>query len=424
MQDRPLLIAALDRLRKAGAVAAEVLLSTTDWLEQTGSRSASTSGSSVLWTVHAWRRGGATGVGKGKTETEAVAHAMAASEHAPPDPNAGPAERQDVRAAGLSTFDRRYATIESADRVEVLDSTERCFERSRENVRLRSIVYRQERVQRSWASTRGVEATEQNTRFDLVGSVEAGASVAFSQRLASRHFSDVASLPFGTDLRRRAEPLARTLPGPCPGLPVLIEPRAFADLLCALAPAFAADHPGFLNVALAANPKGVQLAPALLHVTDDGGLHSGLHTVAFDDRGVTSVPLTLLREGRVASRYHSPETARAHRSRPTGHVRGAALCPSNLVVRPGARTRNMIHAELGDLLLLDAPPALDLARGRLHGFARVVHVSGGEQLGSFEVPFNVEVSTFFAALSEFAADQERHFGVDTPTAVLSRLPTE
>lgn len=421
MEDRRLLIAALDRLRAGGALVAEVLISATDWLEQTGSQVAPSSGEIVSWTVRAWRPGGATGLGVAATSVEAIAIALDRSALAGPDPYAGPIERQDVRTAGLGTSDRRYGTIEAADRVELLELAERAFDKTKENIRLARLRYRQERTRRSWASTRGTEVSETNTRFVIEGSVETGPQSRFTQVLASRHFSDVASLPFGTDLRRRAEPLCRALGGAPPELPVIIEPRALAELVRAVAPAFVAGHTGFVANAPVGKGGMVRLAPPLLHMTDDAGLHSGLYTVAFDDRGVTPVPLTLLREGVVGGRYHTPESARAFGSRATGHVRDGVLQPSNLVVRPGARTRNMIHAELGDLLLLDGPPPLDLQAGRMVGPARVVRVSGGETTGFHDVVFDIGITEFFNGITEFAADQERHNGVDTPTGVWDRL---
>ena len=422
MEDRQLLLAAIDRLRRGGAVAAEVLLTATDWLEQEGSMVPPRSGRGGMWTVRAWRAGGATGVGIALTSAEAIDLALARSASAPADPFAGPVERQDIRTSGLGTCDRRYGTMDAADRVEVLELAERAFEKTRElGVALKRLRYRQERTHRSWASTRGSEVSETVTRFLLEGEVVTGVGDAFMQRLESRHFSDIASLPFGTELRRRAEPLARMTTGAPPDRPLLLEPRPLAELARAIAPAFVADHPGFIQSQKPGKGGVVRLAPPAVHMTDDAGLHSGLHTFAFDDRGVAPVPLTLLREGTLGARYHTPETARAMRSQATGHVRDGQLRPSNLVIRPGARTRNMIHAELGDLLLLDSPPPVDLIAGRLVGPARVVRVVDGETVGAHEVHFDVGISAFLDGVVEFAADQERHIGVDTPTGVWDRL---
>jgi predicted Zn-dependent protease len=431
MQERPQLLSALDLLRKGGALAAEVLLTRTEWLEQSGSRAPVSAGESVGWEVRAWKAGGATGTGSAPTLDGAVSQALQMMGSAAADPFAGPADRQDVRTAGLSTSDRRYASIEHADRVELLELCERAFEKSNAksagSVRLRDLHYRQERVHRSWASSRGADLSDSSTTFSLSGAAAFDDGRAIHQVLASRHFSDVASLPFGLDLRRRAEPLTRHLAGPIPDLPLLIEPRAMAEFARALAPAFAADHSGFIHRMITAGAPAtrtydpLRLAPPLLHMTDDAGLHSGLYTVVFDDRSVTPVPLALLREGVIGARCHSPETARADGTRATGHVRNGKIQPSNLVIRPGSRTRNMIRAELGEMLVLDAPPFLNLDTGTLEGPAQVLHVRDGETLGFYDVVFDIRLMEFFAGVVEFAADQERHIGVDTPTGVWDRL---
>jgi len=433
MQERPQLLSALDLLRKGGALSAEVLLTRTEWLEQTGSRVPVTAGERVGWQVRGWKAGGATGFGSAATLQAAVGQALQMLGSAAPDPFAGPADRQDVRTAGLSTSDRRYSTIEQADRIELLELSEKAFEKSSAksaaSVRLGALHYRQERVHRSWASSRGADLSDSSTTFSLSGAAQFDDGRSIRQELASRHFSDVASLPFGLDLRRRAEPLTKRLSGAVPDRPLLIEPRAMAELARALAPAFAADHSGFIHRMITSGVPAtrtfepLRLAPSLLHMTDDAGLHSGLYTVAFDDRSVTPVPLTLLREGVIGAQCHSPETARADGTRATGHVRNGKIQPSNLVIRPGSRTRNMIRAEVGELLVLDAPPFLNLDTGRLEGPAQVLHVRDGETLGFYEVAFDIGLLDFFAGVVEFASDQERHIGVDTPTGVWDRVRT-
>lgn len=424
MSDRSLLTSALERLRAGGALAAEVLCTRTEWLEQSGA--APTRGESARWEARAWKSGGVAGAGAGADATAAVEAALAALAAASPDPDAAPADRQDVRSAGLGIADRRYPSIDPADRADLLDDAARAFDRAPGGVALRDLRYREQRDERLWSNSRGVDLTEVSTRFRLDATVALPDGRTLAHGIASRHFADVASLPFGPDLRRRALPLARRLTGPLPERPLVVEPRAMAALVRALAPAFAAGHGGFLQRWIADAPppargrEPLRLAPALLHVTDDAGLHAGLHTHAFDDRGVTPLPLTLLREGVIAARYHSPESARAARARPTGHVRDGALRPSNLVVRPGSRTRNMIHAALGDVLVLDAPPPIDLQAGRLRGPAELVHLVGGEPVGAYAVSFDVSVAAFLAGIVELASDQERHAGVDTPTAVWER----
>ena len=263
-------------------------------------------------------------------------------------------------------------------------------------------------------STRGVEAHEAATRYEVAADVVAG-DVEARHRIASRHFSDVASLPFGPELRRRVEPLTRSVALPGAPLPVVFEPRVVADLMRGLAPAFSAARVregGFLAALL-----GKRLASPLLHLTDDAGLFGGLHTRAFDDRGVPPIAVTLLREGVVHGLFHDPESARGAGLRPTGHVTDGVLGPTNLIVRPGARTRNVILAELPAYLVLDRLPTLDLVTGRLTGVVPVVVVDKGERIGAAKLEIDTDFARLLNGIREIAADQERVCDVDAPTTV-------
>jgi len=164
---------------------------------------------------------------------------------------------------------------------------------------------------------------------------------------------------------------------------------------------------------------GRRLANPVLHITDDAGLFGGLYTRAFDDRGVPPIAVTLLKEGVVHGLYHDPETARAEGLRPTGHVTGGALTPTNLIVRPGSRTRNVILGELVTYLLLDRLPPIDTTTGRLDGEVPVVVVERGERVGSARVRMQISIAALFAAIQEIAADQERACEVDASTTIFS-----
>lgn len=412
MDERVRLVGVLDQARDRGAKAAEVLRVRRSSLEQAGSRQSSALRDETMWTVRVWRDGGAAGVASAAQPATAVTNALAAAERAPADALAGPAERMAIRVGALGIDDHRHPQILDDDRGEILASAEKAF--SQGGLKVRALRYRQSRDERAWMSSRGVDATEFATSYEVSAEVALGDATAH-QRIASRHFSDVASLPFGPELRRRIEPLGRSIPFPSDIPPVVFEPRLMADLVRSLAPAFSAvavAAGGFLAPLL-----GKRLANALFHVTDDAGLFGGLHTRAFDDRGVPPIAVALLKEGVVHGLYHDPETARAGGWRPTGHVTSGLLGPTNLIVRPGARTRNVILAELGRYLLLDRLPAIDPKTGRLRGDAVVVLVEKGERIGSTRVAFDLPVVTLLTAIREVAADQERVCEVDAPTAV-------
>jgi predicted Zn-dependent protease len=412
VDDRGRLVAVLEEARAGGARGVEVLRIRRAVLEQGGAKQRAVQRDERTWSVRAWLEGGRAGTATADAPGRAVAEALERAHAATPDPLAGPAERMTVRSGGLGIDDHRHAGIGEEDRVEILSLVERAF--SQGGLRARSLRYRQLREERAWMSTRGVEASESATLYEVAADVYAGDAEA-SHRIASRHFSDVASLPFGPELRRRMEPLCRPAPAPATALPLVMEPRVMADLVRALAPAFSASAVGAGNF-LAAH-LGKRLAATTLHVTDDAGLFGGLHTRGFDDRGVPPIAVTLLKEGVVHGLYHDPESARAAGLRPTGHVTGGVIAPSNLVVRAGARTRNVILAELGHYLLCDRLPPLDPHTGALRGVVPLVVVEKGERIGSVRMAFDTTVGALLSGVRELAADQERSCEVDVSTAV-------
>jgi predicted Zn-dependent protease len=413
MEGRSELIAVVERGRALGARALEVLRIESESLEQAGARGRPVTGSATRWIVRAWLPGGALGVGESTTAEHALADAMRGAEAAPDDPHGGPADRMAIPAGSLGIDDRRHAQISDADRNDVLHTAERAIALG--GLACHDLLLQQRREVRSWVSTRGVEGSAGATTYRLSASAPAGEWTA-RYEIASRKFSDVASLPFGTELRRRAESLATPTAMPGGDGPVVLEPRVMAELVRAIAPAFSASAvaAGVFTSAWWGRP----LASEALHLTDDAGLASGLRSRPFDERGVPPIPVALLKEGVVAGWYHDPETARRAGLRPTGHVWDGALRPSNLVVRPGSRTRNVILSSLRDYLALDRVPPVDLAAGRFVGPVPVLVVRDGQRVGVATARMDISVRDLLHSVSELAADQERHGEVDAPTAVL------
>lgn len=416
VEGRSELVSVLDKARARGARAAEAYREAGVTLTQTGARARPTTEASTTWRVRVYRDGGHTGVGTAPTAAEALDRAIAAAEVAPADGNAGPIDRMPVRAGGMGIDDRRHAGISEEDREELLHLAERPFERG--PVTLADLRYTETRVERAWLSTRGAEAGEFATTYMLTA-VAVGAEGRAAHRIASRHFSDVASLPFGTELKRRIEPLLRAESPPPGTLPVVLDPRVLADLVRSFAPAFTAPavEAGVFTTPL----QGRRLASPVLHLTDDAGLFGGLHSRSFDERGVPPIAVTLLKEGVVSGLYHDPESARARGLRPTGHVAEGQLRPSNLVVRPGARTRNVILTELGPHLVLDRLPPLDLQTGRLVGPVPVVLADRHDRKGAWTHAMDLPLATLLGALTEVAGDQERSCEVDAPSGVFTGI---
>ena len=416
VDDRAEMLPVLDACRVRGARACEVLLQRFAHLVLTGSRARPTRTDEDRWTLRVWLEGGRAGIAVAATPRGLVDAAMGAAALAPLSPYAGPADRLLPLSGSLSIDDRRHGTIEENDRTELLSMAERTLTQT--GVGLRRLRYMEVRERRSWMSSRDQELSVASTTYSL--DAQAGIDgVELKHCIASRHFSDVASLPFGTELRRRLEGLRTPVALPVEPLPVVLDPRAAADFLRRLAPAFTATAVRGGN--FLASRLGRPLANPVLHMTDDAGLTSGLYSRNFDDRGVPPIPVTLLKEGVPTSLYHDPESAREFGLRPTGHVCEAGVRPSNLIVRPGARTRNVILAELKDYLMIDEMPFLDLVTGAVAGPVRVGVVRAGQREGAAHVNLATTVPDLLTRVVEVASDQERNGEVDSPTLVLSPL---
>ncbi len=372
----------------------------------------------TTFTVRAWLEGGRGGVGRGASGEKAVAEALAEASRAEASAIAGPADRMPVVTGPLGIDDRRHAGIAEVDRTEVLQTAERAL--SQGGVTLNRIEYRERRDVRAYLSSREVELEAAATTYSLEAEATLGGR-ALRHRIASRHFSDVASLPFGTDLRRRLESIVQPGPVPARALPVVLDPRAMAALVRAIAPAFAAT---VIDQSFLASFRGKALAASALHLTDDAGLASGLYTRTFDDRGVPPIAVALLKEGVVNSLYHDPESARALGLRPTGHCGPGGILPANLIVRPGSRTRNVILTELKDYLVIDELPTVDLASGRIEGVVDGLVVMGGQRASGLRARVATDIHTLLHQVSEMAADQERSEEVDAPTTVFEGLRIE
>ncbi len=417
MDDRAELLPVLEGCRARGARAAELLRQRFDRFETSGARVRGARTASERWTLRVWLEGGRAGVVAAPSRGGLVAAAIAAAEAAPPSSLAGPADKLPPTSGPLGIDDRRHEAIEEGDRNELLTLAERALNLG--GAQLRRLRYVELRERRSWMSSRDVEQRSAATTYSLHATAALG-DVELTHRIGSRHFSDVASLPFGTELRRRLDGLSRKASLPGAPLPVVLDPRGMASLVRSIAPAFAAQSVATGN--FLSGRLNRPLASPILHLTDDAGLASGLHTRAFDDRGVPPITVTLLKEGVPAGLFHDPESARAHGLRPTGHYLDGDLRPSNLVVRPGSRTRNVILTELKDHLAADELPPVDLATGRMHGPVRLGVVSGGQRVGAVTAVLDVDVPTLLARITEVASDQERTEEVDAPTTIFDPLP--
>lgn len=357
--------------------------------------------------------------------------ALAEAKRAEPDPFDLPAEKMDLLAQGLQIADPRLSRLEDGDRRDVLSYNEDAARTLGRGVQVVGFQYEEILHRRLISTSRGQDGLETGSRFRLRGSVRPSGQpgLEISGVVESRRFADVASVPMGTEIGRRALALAGPATWPERPLPLVLEPRVLARLLPLVATAFDADlvAAGRSFVRSDALTAVQAIGSTKLHIVDDASLPGALETRAFDDRGVPPMPLPLIREGTLGALYRSPRSARRHGTRPTGHtLADGGAWPGTLVVRPGGRSRNMMFPDVGRYLVIDEIldlSGLNLATGALSlpvrvGLGELGHVLGGLGMARLETT----LSALFGAIQEMASDTERHGSVDACTWVLDGIP--
>lgn len=418
----------LEGAREAGAKASEVLVTTEQGLELTLA-AGTTHPTRRRWNttvavVRCWLDGGGAGEARGPLErAEAlVAEAMAAAAKAPEDPHGGPVRRMDPPPRGLGVDDPRHEQITDAERTEVLTMALRGALAAKAPVVAGPFVYREARGHRRFLNSHGVGMEIAHTRYDALGALTLRAPegpIELTDHIAGRAFASTACLPYGAQLAQRAQALAgeaTSVEGP---VRVLFPPRPTGRLVAWLARMFSV-HALAEGRNLVTRGADEPLFHRKLHLVDDGLAPGGLHTRGFDDRGVTPVPLTLLREGVVAGRLLDPEAARALDTRPTGHCWPEGLLPTNLQLNSGARSMSAWLGEqdrpvfeVDDLPELDGAidPETGEATLRVHGQLRERHDVLG--VGRF-VTLRGNLVDVLRQVHGIASDTDRILHVDAP----------
>ncbi|MCB9796886.1 MAG: hypothetical protein H6741_29645 [Alphaproteobacteria bacterium] len=425
-----LLTSALEIAQGAGALAAEALVESTNTvtLDAIGGRLGQPKA------VHRDRVSGFVYLDGGRTGrfqlnsadsgklAAAVRKAIEEARRSRLSPEAGPVDRYDIATRGLGLEDPRYKHIDDEARAEVLLSNFEAAE-AVDGVELTEVRYSDTALSRTYVSTRGQAAYCTETLYGLrLEARDRRSGRHLSQNSRARHFAHVGSLPYGVDLARRLVDLRDTVALPGGELGIVLETRVMATLLELLAPAFIAPLRES-GKSFIAGFKG-NLGHPRVHLIDDASLHGGVCTRAFDDRGVPPMPVPLIREGQLGGLYHDPESARRADVRPTGHFTDGALRPSNLVLRPGNRSRTQMLGEVPLSLCFDhIEGGLDIATGscRLSGPAFVLE--RGQRAGVVpEVVLEGHVTELLGAVVEVASDQEREGHVDCATTLIKGFP--
>lgn len=415
-----------------GAKAAEVL-----WLTATGSRVEVEHGRVAAQrpileercSVRVWLDGGRAGSAGGApgNASKWVASAMRAAAKASEDPLSGPVDRLTADTRGLGIDDPRYPNISASDRREAILASERGARNKDRRVLTDAFVYEDRRTCRRYISSRGVAGEEWSTTYRGSGGVrviEGDAKVVLNSSVWGRSFASTASIPYGVTMAQRALEMIGTPADLSGEVRVMLRPEVTAGIFALLAPLFApCSTPSLLD-----RQEGKPLFSGKIHLIDDGGLPGGLRTHAFDDRGVSPVPLTLIKEGVIDRRYLDPREARRRETRPTGHTFGAALVPSNLMLRSGTRSINALLSEQSgtEILVVDHVRGLDTGLDRKTGALRlaasgVLH-RGTSVLAPFrDVELVGDLVDVLSRVVEVASDTDRHEHVDAPGMLLDGL---
>lgn len=425
----------VDHARARGARAAEVLLTETTGFRATLSRGRARRQSrpdTQSLVVRVWREGGQEGEATGDLrEADAlVDRALALAADTVGDPWAGPPGRSAATGTTADIDDRRYGSIDNESRRDVLVTAEKVTRQVSRKLKTSGFAYEDERTTRTYVNSRDVRQTESGTRFAIQGTVSHPClELSLTERLEGRAYATVASLPFGVGLARRLLEIdgdTTTAEGPHR---VVLPPSVMAELAALLAPHFRREAleagSSFLARARAGGP--LRFSPKL-HLVDDGLLPGGLRSASFDDRGVGPVPLTLVRDGRVDGWYLDQGQARREDVRPTGHVWGEGLRPSNLILRGGARSVNALLSDQSVPVVV-----LDHVRGLAEGLDVVTGALNCAATGRLVVPRNETVgwmprlriegdlTEVLAQVIDLASDTDRFGHVDAPAVMVDGL---
>jgi len=138
--------------------------------------------------------------------------------------------------------------------------------------------------------------------------------------------------------------------------------------------------------------EGEMIANPCLTVVDDGLVPRGIRSGAHDGEGTPRRPLTVIREGRLASLLHNSYTAGKAGTESTGHgTHSGGISPTNLRPALGNRTAADLLAEVEDGIYLESgeirpnPASGDISASIDFGFlvqnGELVHPVEGAMLG-------------------------------------------
>lgn len=345
-----------------------------------------------------------------------VEKAVLRAQKAKPNPLAGPAERMDIAERGMGLKDPRYDRIDDEALGDLI-----AINQASAGIPPHRLHYTDRRIQRFFVSSRETYANSVSTFYKLRLS-NSIPGTPLHTLACGRAFSHVGSIPFARELESRMTALAAGCAAPTGPLPLVLPTRVMAWILEALAPAFDSRSMGGKSSFLNRLPDGV-LGTRAVHIVDDPAMVGGVRTRAFDDQGVPPMAVPIVREGRVGNAYYSVEAAREADVRPSGHFWHGQIRPSNLILRPGNRSRTQMLTEVPLSLEIDhLRGELDLKTGHLRASGPALVLEKGKPQGAVRsVEINMPIQDLLCAVKEIASNQLRHGAVDSATVLTEPL---
>jgi len=336
-------------------------------------------------------------------------------------PCIGPYRTLEPLARGLGIDDRRYPMVTSEQRMDVIVSAERDARQADRRIETVGFQYRDQRTRRQYANSLDVQMEEWDTIYHASGTVCASqADLSLHRSLDTRSFASVASLPFGINLARRMVALLKGRMSLDGEIRVMMRPRVTAQLFGQITNALADEAQGGQATFLSSTGGEESLFHRKIHIVDDGALPGGFRTRGFDQRGVASIPLTLVKEGRIDQPLLSLDQAHRLDLQATGHVREGRLSTSNILIRTGTRSMNALMAEMDQsVLVLDhlkgLDEGIDWKTGDLDCLCSGVVVRRGKHEGVVRNARIVgNLVTVFRQVVDLTSDTERLGHVDAP----------
>lgn len=258
-------------------------------------------------------------------------------------------------------YSEAVAALEPGQLVEFLQALEAaCFAADPRVVSVNYCNTELETAACAIANTRGLSVSEtvnSAVLFAMVVVKDGGAPHSAHRLVITRDLKAVDPRAMAREIVDEAISFLGAAPVETGRYPILLRNTAAASLLAAFSRSIFASSVQKGKSRLK-GMLGEPIASPAVTLLDDPFLAAGAATRSFDCEGVASRPLAVVEDGVLKSFLHNLKTAHADGVAPTGHghkpsYKGAVgIAPSNLYLRPGARTLAELTADLEEGLII------------------------------------------------------------------------